>query len=267
MFTALAVTAIFLADVATGSEPSTARWSLQVKPGRCSLERQGPGTVSAVAIDTTPGSDSYRLAIVGDVRGASASLAPASLTFAPSQQVTTGFVRAVKPSSTTPVLLMQGLPPSVLDGLSGASAVTVNVKAGGTMSVALIGTAKAVEALRKCSADQLVEWGADPAQFLPGGTMPIALKPRDDWISNSELLKLARQTRRPVVDDDFRLIVATDGRISECHALAEATESEFAKVACAAVMGRKLLNPARDASGNAVLGAVTFRVSLVRSPS
>lgn len=243
-----------------------ARWSLQVEAAHCALVRLSPETGSTFSIDATPGSDSYRLAIKKEGVDASESFKPASLTFAPSQKVTTGLARVAKLPNRTVVTLMQGLPASLLDDLSGASTVTLEAKGLKTI-VPVPGAAKAVEALRKCNADQLVEWGADPAQFALGGTTPIALKSRDEWISNSVLLNLAGESGRSTINDEFRLLVASDGVIAECHATAAITEKSLEKHTCAAVVGRRLFSPAKDASGNAVVGAATFTISLIRGPS
>lgn len=255
-----------------GGTPDTparpvARWSLQVEPAHCALARLNPETGLTFSIDATPGSDSYRLAIKKDGIDASESLKPASLTFAPSQKVTTGLARVAKLPNRAVVTLMQGLPASLLDDLSVASSVTLEVKGGVKSIVPVPGAAKAVEALRKCNADQLVEWGADPAQFALGGKTPTALKSRDEWIPNAGLLKLAGESGRSIVNDDFRLLVARDGVISDCHATAAITEKSLEKGTCAAVVGRRLFSPARDASGIAVVGAAAFTINLIRRPS
>jgi len=267
MITALIGALGLLGGTQATSEHSVARWSLQVEPARCVLERRNPEEGSTLSVDTTPGSDNYGVAITAGGIDASSSLLPASLTFAPSQKVTTGLARGVKLSNNTGAVLMQGLPPSVLDDLSGTSTVTIEVKKGIKTIVSVPGSTKAVEALRNCIADQLVEWGADPAQFAPGGMMPAALKDRDSWISNGELLKLAGQSQRTSINDDFRLLIAMDGTVAECHAMSDVTEPSLEKSACAAVMKRRLFVPARSSSGNAVLGAATFRVSLMRHTS
>lgn len=97
--------------------------------------------------------------------------------------------------------------------------------------------------------------------------MPVALKHRDLWISNGQLLKLAAQSHRTSINGDFRLLIATDGTVTECHATSGVTEPDLEKSACAAVMKKRLFVPARSSSGNAVLGAATFRVSLMQHPS
>lgn len=247
--------------------PAIARWSLQVEPAHCVLERRDPETGSTLSIDFTPGSDSYRLAITGEGIGPSSSLKPASLTFAPSGKVTRGLARTVKLPNNTLVMLMQGLSPAFLENLSGASTMTLTVEGGIKSIVPVTDTVKAVQALQKCNADQLIEWGADPSQFAPGGLLPTALKPRDEWIQNGAFLKLASRSKRATIADDFRLLVTPDGAIAGCHATAEVTEAALEKDVCAAVVGKQLFSPARSPSGNLVIGAATFRVSLMSRPS
>lgn len=260
--------ALALLGGAQADAPSpTSRWSLQVEPARCVLERRNPADGSTLMIDTTPGSDDYRWAIAHAGIDASTSLVPGSLIFAPSQTRSKVFARRVNSSNNTPVMVMQGVLPAALDNLSGSSTVTLEAKNSKTVGVSVTGSAKAVAALRKCNADQLVEWGADPAQFLPGGTAPTAVGDRDAWISNGDLMTMAGMSQRSVINDDFRLLVATDGTVTECHATAGVTEAALEKSACAAVTKRRLFNPAKTASGTAVVGAATFRISLMRRPS
>ena len=247
--------------------PSVGRWTLRVEPAHCSLERQDPESSSTLSIDTVPGSDSYRLAVTSESVGGSASFQPASLTFAPSQKVSSGLASVAELPNKTSVIWMQGLSPSFLKDVVGTTTVTLATKKGVKITVPLARIANAVEALRRCSADQLVEWGADPAQFLPGGTTPVALKPRDAWISNGDFLALAGQSNRSTINDVFRLTVTTDGVATTCHATAEITEPALEKSVCAAVLNKRLFNPAKDANGGAVRGAATFTVNLMRQTS
>lgn len=257
---------VLIGDAQSNPSPSVPRWSLRVEPARCLLERRNPEPPATLSIDTTPGSDSYRVAIASrDIKG-SASFAPASLIFAPSQKVLQGFASIAKIPDGTPVIWMEGVPPSLLDDLAGAESVTIAKGSNVRGAAQVDSTAHAVEALRRCNADQLVEWGADAAQFGPGGKMPIALKDRDEWLSKSELLLMASQSKRSTISDDFRVTVGTDGVIKECHAIADVTEAGLEKMACAAVMNKRLFTPARDASGSPVRGVATFRINLISRP-
>ncbi|MGP0730906.1 hypothetical protein ACAG11_26610, partial [Escherichia coli] len=60
---------------------------------------------------------------------------------------------------------MEGVAPAVLDDMAAADtiALTIGSKVAGTVSIP--NAAKAIAAFRACSADQLIAWGADAAQF------------------------------------------------------------------------------------------------------
>lgn len=254
--------------VATQVSPNgISRWSVHIAPARCLLERADPPTSTIVSIDTTPGSDGYRVTIVApDVKASGVGMA-ATLMLGPAQKVITGYASASFTPDGRGVVSMQGIDASLLDDLAKASAVTITTKSLGVVKAEITNAAKAVDAFRRCVAEQLMEWGADPAQFAPGGTLPRARKERDDWLSDQTTLKIAGVSQRMIIDDDFRIDVGLDGTISGCRAVAPATEPPLEKAVCAYVEGKRLFDPARDPTGAAVRGAATFRVGIVRRAS
>jgi hypothetical protein len=256
-----------VAAMQAGPAPFGGRWAVRVEPAQCRLERETADASTGFWVDTMPGSDSYRVAIPVAGADVAESFGHGSLSFGPAGKVVPGLVRVTRLPAGVLRLTMQGLPAALPDDLAVASTVTIANADGVSGTAAFGGSDKAVATLRRCNADQLIEWGADLAQFEPGGTTPAALTPSDDWIPNGTLLRLAEQSRRPVIDDAFRLLVATDGTIGECHALNDASEPEFARTACDAVVGRRRFRPARNAAGAAVQGAATFAVSLRRQDS
>ena len=239
------------------------RWAVKIDPAHCQLERSGDPAAPSLIVDTIPGSDSYRVFILNAERQGAAPLGPGSLLFAPSQATLTGLTRAsVLPDGRT-VARMEGVAPAVLDDMAGADtiALTIGSKVAGTVSIP--NAAKAIAALRACSADQLIAWGADAAQFAPGGRPPIAFKSRDEWIPNRDLVTLAATSGKADIDATFRVAVSPDGSITDCRAVTEKTASTVVKTACGPVLNRKLFTPARDPAGAAVKGVATFRVQLV----
>lgn len=267
MFMAL-LTGLIVAGVPQEANTSLqTRWALNVAPAACTLERTVREPFSSVAIETVPGSDSYRLAVANaDVRGFT-SLLPASLRFDPSQEEVKGYIASAKLSNGTPVIFMRGLPSSALDQLAKAGSISLTAGSEIKGSAQTPNAAAALSALRKCEAEQLIAWGADASQFAPGGKAPVALKNRDEWIANGDLMRIARQSKRPNIDEGFRVAVTQEGVVEDCHALATSTEGDLEKTACAAVTGRRLFAPATDGVGRPVRGAATFRVILIRRPA
>lgn len=266
MFTLFA--GLVLGLQAGGSSADVApRWSVQVGPARCTLQRRGASSVSALAIDTVPGSDSYRVVITTPGATNAARFAAASLTFAPTQKALSALASGATLPNGTAYVRMDGIPPVLLDDLADADTLTMTIKSKVAGTVATPTAAKAVAAFRRCSADQLIEWGADAAQFEPGGHTPVAVKDRDDWISDKDLLNLARRSGRGSVEALFRIAVSATGAVSACRPLSESLHTDVTQVACDAVLGKTLFAPATDPAGMPVIGVATFRVMLIRQAS
>lgn len=254
---------LLLGQTAKAPDPPSSRWSLKIDPARCQLDRRNVDPPYVLSIDTTPGSDSYRLVIASkDIKGPG-SLAPASLTFGPLQKSLTGLAGVGNRPDGIPFFRMEGVSPALLDDLANADTLTIAIRSKVVAVVSLPGAGKAIEAFRRCGADQLVEWGADAAQFAPGGRTPVALKDRDDWISNEELKAIAGRSR-PDIDADFRVAVSVAGVIDQCQAVDEGVEEDLRKMVCAALMKKRLFAPGKNPSGAPVRGVATFRVRLIR---
>lgn len=256
-----------IGNAQTIPDPPVSRWILRDDPAKCQLERQNIEPSAILSIETVPGIDSYDVAIASEQIKGATPLSPAALTFTPSRQNLNGLARATKLPNGMPIIRMQGVAPDFLVGLEHADAVTITTKAGVEATAHIAGAAKAVEALRKCTTDQLIDWGADAGQFAPGGKLPVALKDRDEWLSNRELMDIARQTEQPDIDALFRVTIAVDGAIDGCRAATDDIDSGIETAACGAVMGKILFNAAKNADGHPVRGVATFGVRLSRRPS
>jgi hypothetical protein len=254
------------ANAQTIQSARASRWRLQADPGLCVLERHDTEPAVTLSVRTLPGSDDYRVAIATPALEKLVSFAPATLTFAPSQKTRNGRANVVKLPDGARVIWMEGIPPGSLDDLSIADTVTIATKSGESASVKLTSSAKAVEALRRCNADQLIDWGADPGQFAPGGTMPVATKDRDVWLSKSQLLGVMGKSGRSDVDAAFRVAVSPDGAIDDCRALSDKTGKGVEKAVCDAVLKKPFFTAARDPGGQPVRGVATFRVLLASRP-
>lgn len=267
MIASLLGTLALIGNAQATPDPPVSRWILRDDPARCQLERQNIEPPAILAIETVPGIDSYNVTIASEKIKGSTPLSPAALTFAPSRQKLNGLARAIKLPNGMPVLQMQGVALDFLTGLEHAETVTITTNTGIEGAAQVAGAAKAVEALRKCTADQLIDWGADAGQFAPGGKSPVALKDRDDWLSNKELIDIARQSRQSDVDALFRVTITVDGIVDGCRAATDNIRSGIETVACGAVVGKTLFTTAKDAGDHPVRGVATFRVGLNRRPS
>ncbi len=263
MFIVATLAVLLLAQTSTTPAPAPSRWSLRIDPARCQLDRRNVDPPFLLSIDTTPGSDSYRLVIASnDIKGPG-SLTPATLTFGPSMRSINGLAGVAKRPDGTPFFRMEGISPALLDNLSNADTVTIAIRSRAVTVVPLPGADKAIEAFRRCSADQLVEWGADAAQFAPGGLAPVALKDRDDWISVEELKAIAGRSRLDI-DAVFRVAVSVAGVVDQCQTVDESVEEDLRKMVCGTLVKKRLFAPGKNPSGTPVRGIATFRVRLIR---
>lgn len=254
-----------------GSAPPTSsgRWNLKIEAASCVLERQIAEPPAMLIVSTMPGSDYYRIAVTAEKGRDSRRFGTVSLTFAPSPKEVKGYGGRTRMPDGRPAIEMDGLPPVVLDQLATATAVTMATEAfAGTVSVT--SPAKAVEALRRCSADQMIEWGADPAQFAPGGVLPVATRNRDDWLSKKDLMAVSRLSYQGETPgtyrfvEPFRVAISTSGAIDGCVALSAPTAKQAEALICAALLGKPLFTPARGPGGQPVRGVGTFNVAVYR---
>ncbi|RZL59254.1 MAG: hypothetical protein EOP65_03670 [Sphingomonas sp.] len=264
--------AIVGALLSVGQPPETialpkARWSLKADAAYCRLERQAAGPNAILMIDTIPGSDSYNVAIAGGEMDRPHQLASGSLIFEPMHESLNGLVTVARGPDGVPFWRIIDIPPAALDDLADAATISLAAKTKTSPVVSIPNAAKAIAAFRQCSAGQLMDWGADPAQFASGGRPPVASKHRDDWLSKRELLAVMAQSERSDIDAVFRVGVSTTGTIDDCRAVKADTADGVTKVACAAVMNKVLFAPATDPHGHPVRGVATFRVVLASRPS
>ena len=115
--------------------------------------------------------------------------------------------------------------------------------------------------LQGCERAQLIAWGADAAQFAPGGRPPSGFD-AGNTLSQRERARLL--TGLSNVDLLTVLTVSPTGTVEGCDmTFVPAGNAAEARI-CGALAGRHVATPARDAAGRAVRGVVTFHPSLMR---
>jgi hypothetical protein len=259
--------AMAFAMVPAASAQDAGKWEVKVTPGECSLVRSVAVPAPALlALRTVPGTDDYIVLLSGKDVPRRGSSFPVKLAFDGTKTLEVTASPAGK-MAAGPAIQLYGLKPAMLDAFGEAH--TVGASSGG-LALARFDIPRAgaaAGALRKCVADQLVEWGADPAQFEPGGSPPVALKERDDWLTKAQYLALADTMSGGEADYLFRVTVSTDGAIDGCKRNEARAKDKAEKLGCAPVMGRKLFTPASNAAGVPVRGAAAFRVMLISRPN
>lgn len=244
-------------------------WNVEVAPGECTLTRSIATPIPVtLSLRTITGTDSYRLAVVGKTlpRQNARELFPATIVFAADRHFERGARGVALANDLGNAIVIQGLDPEVIAAFAGASSIGVESKSGSLGPFALPNAKAAIGALAGCVRDQLVEWGADAAQFEPGGKPLVALVGRDDWVPNAELLKMPMGTDLKL-DAVFKVSVAADGSVDGCAPVGASVDAKVTKIACGAVLARRLFTPASDAQGKPVRGVAAFEIHLYGTPT
>lgn len=250
------------------SQKPAPQWQVNVAPAQCTLSGAvSHPDVTAISISTTPGSGSYTLILAGrDLHRRPA---------ASQGSVRIGFDTAGIPVATLATFLhlkddgkairIEGLPATSAEAFARASRLTIDIERSRTSigTIAIPGSATAMQAFKTCIAEQLSEWGADPAQFTPGGTPAIAKTDPDGWLVPAQMRKLPFDAEDHI-DVVLKLAVAPDGVVDGCEQVAGLENRQASDVACGMLRKRILFLPARNPAGLAVRGVGTYRVRMIR---
>lgn len=242
--------------------PEATKWSVDVSLAECTLTGSSGGAAPfQVSILTSTGSSTYSLSLVGKAvpRTPDHERLPVTIVFGPSGRHFERGARGARiDGELGNAIVAEGLGRDVVDAFASASAISLDGKYR-VAAFGLPGAAAAIRALDKCERDQLVEWGADPAQFEAGGSKPVATIPRDTWLSVRQRDQIDPRAGG-AVDAILRLSVAADGSVDGCTPVGLAPPARVTQNACGALLGRRLFAPARDAAGKPVRGASVLEI-------
>jgi hypothetical protein len=239
-------------------------WALDIQPGECTLNRAVmEPTPLLVSVWTRPGSD-YNILVLAsrDLPNIGGRSVPVSIRFGDTgpEVKGNGFDFPIRPEAGQG-LSVRGLRADFLDGFARSSTmrVTIGGKTYGPFAIPKAGGA--IRAFKGCVSDQLVEWGADPAQFAPGGKAPAPINP-EITLTNRQLSEVADggDTFHAV----FRLSISPAGVVDGCTRIDGEKDRGAEKRGCTIMMGQKYAIPASDPQGKPVRGVLTFEIGLLR---
>lgn len=256
---ALGAVCLAAASPPPAPNPAPVTWNVNAGAGECTLTGSIPGaSPTTLTLQTLTGSDSYRLVLSGPGLPAPRVQQTFPVTLLIGDQRFEQKARSAKLGGDRGnALILGGLGPDAVAALAQSTSITVESK-GTSGPFALTHTKAATKALAGCVRDQLVEYGADAAQFQPGGKTPVALIPRDDWLSGPEIRRMLPSDG--AVDAAFRVSVTPEGTVDDCGLVAGKPSARVLKIICDAVLTRKLFTPASDPTGKAVRGVALFEV-------
>jgi hypothetical protein len=274
---AVALAGIVATSAASAQAPAAQaieRWQVDGSNDLCTLIR----TVAApqagtLFLQTYPGTDEFSFA----VSSKSFSLHTTNVPFPVAIVLHDADARFDKKSTSAhlendagSLMRFVGLDGKFVDAFAHSSSVSFERSTGPIGPFAYRGAVQAVKVLNACVDQRLTDWGADPAQFQPGGKKPVPLKKEEDFFSRRETFDLMRHIDRHHIGPTelvLRMTIAADGSVTACRdADDKHGQAEIEKAACGMLLSRQLYEPARDPAGKAVVGIAAYHLTFMSGP-
>ncbi|MBO9575177.1 MAG: hypothetical protein J7494_05540 [Sphingobium sp.] len=235
-------------------------WTIDKQSRQCTLGRAitTPEPMT-LAISSIVGSDEYSLVLgVAKLPAHDDKPVPVRIQLDGTKTVIKGTVRFGKLSgSAGEALNLSAIRGADLSAIGRASALRLIYKGKTIGPLPLPEAAKAVAALKACLAEHLVALGADPAQFKPGGGLPVQFRSyARGTVINTDALRSAGL--KFGVDSYYAMTIGERGAIESCRQLGDVQPERVEKLVCQALVGKIFFRPARDPAGKPVKGVATY---------
>ncbi|GAA4023290.1 hypothetical protein GCM10022280_25010 [Sphingomonas swuensis] len=251
---------------AVPAAPMLDRWEVVVAPGKCTLSRRySQPAATRLTIDTDVGTGDYSLSIaMPGLERQPVGLPGEAVLKADRKTAARGFVTVFREGEAGAPLLanMAGLSAGAMTALAAARELSISGEQLRVKPLALPAAAQAMAALRTCENEQMVEWGADPAQFAPGGSMP-RVRDLHALLPQSALRKMPY----PAGPANLMHVLVIDerGAVASCASSGALVGAPLEKTVCAQLVGKVVGTPAKDPGGKPVRGVVGYFPALIRS--
>jgi hypothetical protein len=236
------------------------RWHVDGSGDRCILTRPLDASTTLI-LRTFPLSGDYELMLARqDWPGSAARIADgAAVTLLPESK---SYDRrgALLPlgGGVGKALAFGALPPDFLSGFGTARTLAVTSGGKAIAELAVPPAARAAtEALRRCEAVKAVDWGADPAAFEQGGTLPKPIGDPRKWLDERDLGS-ANTWHDFGAGAVFRLVLGADARVERCDVLEASPNSGLRANGCKSLIAHARYEPAKDAQGRPVRSAFAY---------
>jgi hypothetical protein len=246
------------------------RWQVDGSNNLCTLIRTvaAPQT-GTLFLQTIPGTDVYNFA----VSSKSFSLHSTDVPFPVAIVLHAADARFDKKATSAQLeneggtlMRVQGLDGGFVDAFAHSTSVSFERSTGPIGPFAYRGAAQAAKVFTACVEQYLTDWGADAAQFQPGGKKAVPVKKPETWLSPrqfGDLMRFLDRGQRGMTEVIFRLTVSPEGRVSACQDIDDKHgHAEIEKTACGMLVSQPLFEPARDPAGKPVAGAAAYHLML-----
>ena len=237
-------------------------WNLEATLGKCKLTNTIRGPKAAeLSLRVAAGTDSYVLAIAQH-RGPTGIPSKATLKVDGEVHARTyvGFFPGSPPYPQQAVLA--GLESTAIEAIGKGREISIETDRGKIGPLPLLNATQAVNALRGCETEQLIDWGADPSQFEGGGAQP-QVGDRHELVPQSVMAQI-RYPQGPIEPLHY-LVLSDTGVVERCEAVFGIPDSDFTEVVCASLLGRKVAEPALDPEGKPVRGVIGLEPAQIRT--
>jgi len=255
---------------APAAAPPAERWQVDGGNDLCTLIRTvaapQPGTLF---LQTIPGTDVYNFA----VSSKSFSFHSTDVPFPVSIVLHDADARFDKKATSTQLeneggtlMRIQGLDSGFVDAFAHSSSVSFERSIRPIGFFAYRSAGQATKVFTACVDQYLTDWGADPAQFQPGGKKAAPVKKPETWFSprqRFDLMRFIDRRAKGATELTLRLAIAADGSVSACQDIDQKHgHADIEKAACGMLQSQPLFEPARDPAGKAVAGAASYHLTL-----
>ena len=239
---------------AAGSAP---QWVVDESGYYCALATKVAGPPDAtLVLRTLPGTWTYDLMPVGDrwpakVTGARKQIAFALLpgTAADSRPPEQAFLDRDR------MIALHGLAGKLIDDFPHSTALELRADGKPVVRYALpSNAAEASQALARCIASKLIEAGADPADFEPGGRVPNPIGDQNKWLDVPPVMSMGDGEG---VHAAVMLDLDPGGKPTDCVILELSGRLDRQRV-CQNLLQRARYEPARDAKGKALRSIAVY---------
>jgi hypothetical protein len=241
----------------------TSKWQVEYADSMCVLSRDygaGPDKVT-LALRPWPMSNETEVIVLTQSEAPLVDAGRAEITLLPAGHTTKGsFSRFDMPKGAPGRIATLHFDEGALDGLAGATAVTVRLGSREVHSGTVPGVAGAMRALETCQKDLLKSWGVDPDERatlsqLPRGNPARSFGPS---VYPAEAVRNHLQGRTVAL-----ATIGADGRVSGCAVAATSGALVLDQATCGMLKTSGRFSPALDKAGKPVMSHLIVPVRWV----
>lgn len=250
------------APVLSQAPRSSGHWQVDWREQQCVLIRHSAGELPMLVLLSTPGGPVLSLMVIRREPGyrIAEDRDAISIQLLPSGSMVEGGEPLRGLTELGPAITFYGVSREVLARFAASTAVVVRTNGDSAANVPIGSAQRAVAAFRECEDEVLRRWNIDPAMLAslrsrPEGNLAAVFQATDYPMSAARAEMEGNTT--------MRLMIGTDGRVSECAVLVSSGHQILDRRACQVAEERLRARPAIGADGNPVAAPLVTTIRWV----